>query len=76
MTGHPASCVCVPCCDNDVMNDNLMHQIEREERRDAQIAAESSGDYARCYRHDWASDGHGGGVCRNCRETVSAGDVQ
>jgi hypothetical protein len=73
---HGGNCECVPCCDADALRDNPMHQMEREERRDAQVAAESVGDYARCYRHDWASDGHGGGVCTGCPETVRAGDIQ
>lgn len=71
MSRHPASCVCTRCCDQDVMRDNPIHDMEREERRAAQEFAQP-GD---CYRHDWRRDGYGGGVCIECGETVSQGEL-
>ena len=43
---------------------------EAEEARDA-----AHFSTATCYRHDWASDHRGGGICLNCAETVSAADL-
>ncbi len=47
---------------------------ERDEYRAALEEAKSVG-VVECYRHHWQSDRRGGGVCVNCGETVSAGDL-
>jgi hypothetical protein len=51
------------------------YAFEAEEARDAARAAERDSDYTPCYRHDWASDHRGGGVCRHCGDTVSEDEL-
>lgn len=46
------------------------YAFETEEARDA--ARFSSGP---CYRHDWASDHRGGGICLDCGETVGSDEL-
>lgn len=53
---------------------NPIHEAEREESRDARRHAEMTG-VASCYRHHFVSDGRGGGVCRDCGDTISAGEL-
>lgn len=47
-----------------------MHAVEREERRDAMRHNTSP-----CYRHDYQSDLHGGGVCVVCGDTISKDEL-
>ena len=47
----------------------MAYEWEGEEARDAQRFAAGP-----CYRHDFHSDGHGGGVCE-CGETLSRDEL-
>ena len=50
--------------------ENMVHVHEREEARAAQWF-----DDGPCYRHDYGSDGRGGGVCRDCGDTIGADEL-
>jgi hypothetical protein len=54
---------------------NPIYAAEREEARDARRFADEDGP-ASCYRHNYVSDGHGGGCCTGCGDTLSAGDIR
>jgi len=73
MPRHPIDCVCTPCCDNDALRDNMIHDIDRQERRAAARFAGPNSP-ADC-RHHMVPDGSGGGSCIYCPETVSAGEL-
>jgi hypothetical protein len=47
--------------------DNYLHDIEREEHRDALLYSTTTP----CYRHEYRSDGRGGGVCVDCGDQLS-----
>jgi len=59
--------------DPDGYETNPLYAHEREEARDAT----RFNDYGppACYRHNYVSDGHGGGVCTGCGDTLSAGEM-
>jgi hypothetical protein len=48
-----------------------IHEMERQESRDAMRFAPP----ASCYRHDYRSDGRGGGACRDCGDTIGADEL-
>lgn len=50
---------------------NPIHDIERQECRDARDHNPSTGT---CVRHDWAH-GHNQLVCVNCDTTITEGDT-
>lgn len=50
---------------------NELHAHEREEARDARRHAPPTS----CYRHDYRPDGRGGGVCWDCGDTITAGEL-
>lgn len=52
------------------MTDNYLHEIEREEARDAAMFATGY-----CYRHHYVSDRRGGGVCIDCGENIGAQEL-
>lgn len=49
------------------MTDNYLHEIEREEHRDALIYSTTTP----CYRHDYRPAQGGGGVCIDCGDYIS-----
>lgn len=48
----------------------MAYEWEREEARDASAFATGS-----CYQHSYSPDGHGGGVCRDCGDTIGADEL-
>ena len=49
----------------------MSYEWEREEARDAARYAHLTP----CYRHDYVSDRRGGGVCRDCGDTIGADEL-
>lgn len=52
------------------MSDNYLHEIEREEARDAAMF-----DTGPCYRHDWRAARDGGGICIDCGDYISEAEL-
>lgn len=48
---------------------------ERGEEIFAREDARRAGTLGACHRHQWSSTRFGGGVCVNCGETVSEGEL-
>jgi hypothetical protein len=52
------------------MSDNYLHEIEREEARDAAMFFTGP-----CYRHDYRNAIGGGGVCIDCGDYISGDEL-
>ena len=52
---------------------NPLHAHEREEARDAMRYAPLT--YCGQHGHDYVSDRRGGGVCRDCGDTIGADEL-
>jgi hypothetical protein len=53
------------------VTDNYLHEIEREEYRDALRYTTTTP----CYRHGWRADGNGGLICIECGESVDGSEA-